>query len=201
MRDSNASELLDAQRWGLPAAAVDNLAERLRRVWSRFRDCFTTKTRNTSEYAWIYLRGVLTMDTARNFANIARRVIDPDDDGQNLQQFMSDSPWSAQAVVQQVQTELALTPALGTGGVLILSESADEKAGARSAGAARQYNGRLGKIEMSQVGTFLAFAKGTVWTWVDGELFLPQHWFTPAQADLRRRLGIPAECRFATKIE
>ena len=112
MRDSNASELLDAQRWGLPAAAGDNLAERLRRVWSRFRDCFTTKTRHTSEYAWIYLRGVLTMDTDRNVANIARRVIDLDDDGQTLQQFMSDSPWSGAAVCAQIQREIRQRPAL-----------------------------------------------------------------------------------------
>lgn len=31
------------------------------------------------------------METKRNFAGIARRVADPDD-GQNMQQFMSDSP-------------------------------------------------------------------------------------------------------------
>ena len=195
------ADVFDPERWGLPSEAVTGLADRLWQVWMRFRDCFKTKTRDPSAYAWVYLRGLLTMDTDRTFANIARRVIDPRDDGQNLQQFMSDSPWSAQAVVRQVQTEMAATPTLSTGGVLLLDESADEKAGAKSAGAARQYNRRLGKIEMSQVGTFLAFAKGTVWTWVDGELFLPQHWFTPAQADLRRRLGIPAECRFATKIE
>ena len=85
--------LFDTQRWGLPAEAVADLASRLRRVWSRFRECFTTKTRDTSEYAFVYLRGLLTMDTKRNYANIARRVIDPEDDGQNLQHFMSDSPW------------------------------------------------------------------------------------------------------------
>ena len=195
------ADLFDPERWGLPNEAVTSLADRLQQVWTRFRACFKTKTRDPSAYAWVYLRGLLTMDTNRTFANIARRVIDPRDDGQNLQQFMSDSPWSAQAVMQQVQTELAMTPALGAGGVLILDESADEKAGAKSAGAARQYNGRLGKIEMSQVGTFLAFAQGSVWTWVDGELFLPEHWFTPEMAQERQRVGVPATRQFATKIE
>ncbi len=85
--------IFDAQRWGLPQEAIADLADRLRRIWTRFRDCFTTKTRDTSEYAFTYLRGLLTMDTERNYANIARRVIDPKDDGQNIQQFMSDSPW------------------------------------------------------------------------------------------------------------
>jgi SRSO17 transposase len=35
-----------------------------------------------------------------------------------------------------------------------LDESAEEKASTGSAGARRHYNGRLGKVEMSQVGVF-----------------------------------------------
>ena len=196
-----ASNAFDPRGWGLPAEAVAELGHRLQGFWSRYRACFKTKTRDASQHAWTYLRGLLGMDTKRTFANIARRVIDPADDGQNLQQFMSDSPWSAQAVPQQVQREIAATPELSRGGVLILDESANEKGGAKSAGAGRQHNGRLGKIEMSQVGTFLAFFKGVVWTWVDGELFLPEHWFASAMAPERQRLGIPSERQFATKIE
>jgi SRSO17 transposase len=188
-------------RWGLPAAAVAGLADRLHALWSRFRPCFKTTTRDGSFHAWVYLRGVLTMPTKRTFANIARRISDPADDGQALQQFMSDSPWSAQAVIAQVQTELAATPALQHGGVLILDESADAKAGLHSAGAARQWNGRLGKVDLCQVGTFLAFATDTLWTWIDGELFLPEYWFATALAGERTRLGIPLARQFATKVE
>jgi SRSO17 transposase len=83
----------------------------------------------------------------------------------------------------------------------LLDESPNEKAGDHSAGAGRQHNGRLGKVEMSQVGVFVAFYKERVWTWVDGELFLPEHWFTAAMAPLRKRLGIPDTRTFATKIE
>ena len=36
--------IFDAQRWGLPQEAIDGLARRLRRIWTRFRECFTTKT-------------------------------------------------------------------------------------------------------------------------------------------------------------
>ena len=90
-----------------------------------------------------------------------------------------------------------------TGGVLILDESADEKASAKTAGAGRQYNGRRGKIEMSQVGTFLVFAHlpTATWTWVDGELFVPADWFTDPKKAERERLGFPKERVFATKIE
>jgi SRSO17 transposase len=193
--------IFDPDRWGLPAEAVAGLADRLHALWTRFRPCFQTTTRDGSAHAWVYLRGVLTMSTKRTFANIARRVVDPSDDGQALQQFMSDSPWSAQGVIHQVQTELATTPALQHGGVLILDESPDAKAGVHSAGAARQWNGRLGKLDLCQVGTFLAFATDALWTWIDGELFLPEHWFGPDLAAERTRLGIPSARQFATKVE
>ena len=49
------------------------------------------------------------------------------DDGQNVQQFMSDSPWSAATVIRQVHAAVAATPALRHGGGVLLDESADEK--------------------------------------------------------------------------
>lgn len=187
--------------WGLPTEAIASLGNRLQDSQTRYRTCFKTKTHDSAEHAWTYLRGLLEMKTGRNFANIARRVTDPEGDGQDLQQFMSDSPWEAQAVIQKVQGEIAATPELQVGGMLLLDESANEKAGPRSAGAGRQHNGRLGKIEMSQVGVFLAFYKDVVWTWVDGELFLPQHWFAPEMVSERKRVGVPEQRQFATKVE
>lgn len=197
-KDVAASDMFDPERWGLPAEAVADLADRLRRIWTRFRDCFKTKTRDSSEYAWVYLRGLLTMLTKRNFANIARRVIDPEDDGQNLQQFMSDSPWSGQTVFDQIQAEISPRPEL-KGGMLTLDESGEKRAGDQSAGAARQYIGRLGKVDMGQVGVALGYYKDGVWTLVDAELYLPEVWFDQAHAKLRQRWHIPEARTFATK--
>src|SRR5262245_14448965 len=169
----------DPARWGLAAGTAAEMAERLRAVWSRYRACFRTQTREASERAWIYLRGLLTVDQERTFANIARRVEGAEADGQRVQHFMSASPWSAQAVLEQVRAEVAATAFLRAGSVLILDESAEGKAGEKTAGAGRQYNGRLGKVEVSQVGTFLALVNEArrFWTWIDGELFLPERWF------------------------
>src|SRR6266496_735848 len=148
--------LFDPLRWGLPAEAVLDLANRLQRTWERYHDCFTTKTRDTSAYGLSYLRGLLTMETDRNYANIARRVLAPDADRQNLQQFMSDSPWSSAAVFQRIQAEIRARPDLHAG-MLTLSESADERAGEMSAAAARQYLGRFGKVDLGQVGVALGY--------------------------------------------
>ena len=72
----------------------------MREYWARFRYCFRTRTRDTSEYAYVYLRGQLTMEDTRNYANIERRLTGGD--GQGLQQFMTDSPWSGQQVFRQI---------------------------------------------------------------------------------------------------
>ena len=192
--------LFNLNRWGLPIEAIETLAQRLHHIWLRFHHCFTTQTRDTSEYAFIYLRGLLEMDTKRNYANIARRVISPDNDGQNIQQFMSDSPWEARDVFRQIQSEIAKRGKL-SGGMLTLDESGDQRAGDKSAGAARQYIGRLGKVDLGQVSVVLGYSHADIWAMVDAELFLPQVWFTKKYAALRKRWHVPIDRVFATKAQ
>ena len=187
------------RRWGLSAEAVAHLGDRLYQFWLRFRGGLTTRTRDTSEHAYDYLRAQLTMDPARNFANMDRTL--NGGDGQALQHFMSNSPWSGPAVFEQMQGEITATPALAHGSTLSLDESADEKAGTHNAGASRQYNGRLGQVDVCRVDTCLTSANGGLWAMVDGELFLPAEWFGAACAQRRKELGIPAERRCETKIQ
>lgn len=148
------------------------------------------------------MSGLLRMETDRHFTGISRET---GVSGQNLQHFMSASPWSGEAVCRQVQDELKATPELVRGGVLLVDESAEEKASAKSAGAGRQYNGRRGKVEMSQVGVLLSYVNLKVaqgfWSWIDGRLFLPEAWFAAGQEALRQRLGIPRDLGFKTKVE
>ena len=116
------------------------------------------------------------MHTQRNLANVGRQTAMS---GQNLQHFISNSPWSSRALVEAIQDEIKVHPAFAQA-ILVLDESAQEKAGEYSAGAGRQHNGRLGKIEMSQVGVFLSLVTPQVNTWIDGEMFIPEHWFNEA---------------------
>ncbi len=138
------------------------------------------------------------MTTERNFTNIGRTTGNP---GQNIEHFMTNSPWSAQLVPTKVRQEITQVSEFATGGMLILDESAEEKSSSKTAGASPQHNGRLGKVEISQVGTFLSYVNGGIWTWIDGELFLPECWFDSSMAPLRKHLGIPKDTEFATKIE
>ncbi|MCI0529438.1 MAG: IS701 family transposase [Nitrospira sp.] len=196
--EAKTPSVFDPRRWGLTEEVVETLAERVRGIWKRFRSCFRTKTTDTSGYAEVYLEGLLTMPNKRNYANIARRVIDVQEDRQNLQQFMSDSPWSAKKVFEQIQDEISQREEL-SGGMLTVDESADEKAGENRAGAARQYLGRFGKVDLGQVGVAIGYYKEGIWALIDAELYLPEVWFDSAHAELRRRWHIPGDRVFKTK--
>ena len=186
------------RRWGLSAAAVAHLGDRLSQCWLRFRGCCTTRTRDTSTHAYDYLRAQLTMDTERHLANMERTL--HGGDGQALQHFMSNSPWSGPAVIEQIQAESKAPPALAHGSPVILDESADEKAGTHNAGASRQYHGRRGQVDGCRVDTCLPYAHGGWWAMVDGELFLPEEWLGVAFAQTRQVLGLPPDRTFETKI-
>jgi hypothetical protein len=123
------------RRWGLSAEALAHLGDRLCQCWRRLRGGFTPRTRDPSERAYDYLRAQLTMDTERNFAHMDRPL--NGGDGQALQHFMSNSPWSGPAVCEQIQAEIQAPPALAQGSPLILDESAEEKAGMPNVGASR----------------------------------------------------------------
>jgi len=144
------------------------------------------------------MSGLLRLKTKRNINNIARTAGVPE---QNMQQFMSDSPWSGSDLITVLQQDIGSHPQFQQESVLLIDESANEKAGEHSAGAGRQHNGRLGKVEMSQVGVFLSLTNNGYHNWIDGELYLPKKWFTAVYADQRKRMGIPEERTFATKLE
>jgi len=137
------------------------------------------------------------METDRNLANVGRKT---NVSGQNLQHFVSNSPWSGDSVILAVENEIKVHSAFQEA-MLVLDESAEEKAGEHSAGTGRQHNGRLGKIEMSQVGVFLALVTPDVCTWIDGELYLPEAWFEDSHAEQRKKTGVPDELSFQTKPE
>ena len=138
------------------------------------------------------------MDSKRTISQIARTVGVPE---QNMQQFISDSPWSGYGLIEQLQQDIGSHRHYQQGSVLLIDESADAKAGQHSAGAGRQHNGRLGKVEMSQVGVFLSLTNQGYHTWIDGELYVPHHWFSPAYAQQRQKVGLPAGRSFQTKLE
>lgn len=194
----NAQENKRLGEWGLTLEAIEGLSERLVKFHERYRETMRTKTRDTSAYGFAYLSALLRMECDRTIAKIGRTSEVAE---QNMQQFISDSPWSGTKLIASVQADIGQRPEYQQGTVLLLDESADAKSGETTIGVGRQHNGRLGKIDECQVGVFAAVANNGYATWVDGELFLPESWFSTANAAKRHRLGLPPERIFATKLE
>ena len=133
--------------------------------FDKFQGSFRTKTHDKSAYAYGYVSGLLRIELDRNMAEIARQTGMVE---QNTQHFMSNSPWSGPGLITDLKHDIKSHPEFQRGAMLIIDESADQKAGPWSAGAGRQYNGRLGKVEMSQVGVFAALVTPRVNTWKIG---------------------------------
>ena len=103
--DNLEGTLHDPRRWGLSSEAICALGKRLYEFWRRFRSGFKTCTRDTSGRADDYLRGQLTMEGERHFANMARNMTG--DDGPALQHVMSHAPWSGPGICQPIPLNLS----------------------------------------------------------------------------------------------
>ena len=91
--NNSQRKIFNPRAWGLSPEAIEGLGDRLYEHWERYAECFETTTRDTSHYALDFLSGLLRMENERNFTNIARTA---GQSPQNIQHFMTNSPWSAQ---------------------------------------------------------------------------------------------------------
>jgi SRSO17 transposase len=83
--------------------------------------------------------------------------------------------------------------------VWIIDDTGFPKKGSHSVGVQRQYTGTAGKITNCQVGVSLSVASRTEHVPIDFELYMPQSWLDDEKR--RKRVRIPADCVFKTKIE
>jgi len=118
-------------------------------------------------------------------------------DYQRLHHMLSESAWDRRGVRRQLIADA--NAHFGHAGALVIDESAFAKKGDMSAGVARQWNGRLGKTDNSQVGVFAAVARDGVAALVEGELYVPEEWF--AEPERCRDAGVPEDIEFRTKGE
>jgi SRSO17 transposase len=135
---------------------------------------FVSYRKNVSDKATQYLSGLLKKDLRKNAETIASAV--PDASVQNLQQFISDSSWQYQLVMNQ--TALNVNELLGDieNAALLIDESGNPKKGKMSVGVARQYLGCVGKTDNGQVGVYSALCNGTNVCLIDTRLYLPEEW-------------------------
>ena len=110
-------------------------------------------------------------------------------DYQTMQQFLTDSPWDHRAVMDRVAQDASELLGGAAPTALLLDETSFIKKGKESAGVARQWSGRLGKVDNCQVAVFGVLSAGARALPVDCRLYLPEEWIQdPARC---RKAGIP----------
>jgi len=174
---------------------------KLRRDLTSFLDDVVGTLGNARRRRWCetYVRGVLLDGQRKSIEPMAARLQSieqgEEDYEQALQQFINQSPWDEQAVLDGLQTWIARQ--FGTDGFLILDDTGFPKQGAHSVGVARQYTGTLGKVGNCQVAVTLQLANGREVVGVDARLYLPKSW-----ADDHERMakaGVPGQVGYQPK--
>lgn len=144
-----------------------------------------------------YLRGLLGEVERKNGWTLAEAAGEAGPEG--MQRLLNFYAWDADGLRDDVRA--AVVEVLGDRerGVLIADETGFVKKGMKSAGVARQYSGTAGRIENSQIGVFLAYARDRGRALIDRELYLPNAW--TSDRERRAAAGIGEEVEFATKPE
>src|SRR6478672_6037869 len=113
-----------------------------------------------------------------------------------IQFFVGAGKWDDESVMTElrlhVREELAESD-----GVVVIDPSAFPKKGTESCGVARQWCGRLGKVDNCQVGVFLAYAARTGYAPLDRRLYLPEDWADDAAR--REKRHVPPGVKFQEK--
>jgi SRSO17 transposase len=171
------------------AGWVEEFACGFARIAGRFR------RREPRLQARSFLLGVLSDVDTRSCWQLAEQAGDASP--QAMQRLLGEAVWDADAVRDDVRGYVV--DAIGDpGGVLILDDTGDLKAGVHSVGVQRQYTGTAGRIENAQVSVFLAYASVTGRALIDRAVYLPVSW-TEDRARCAAA-GVPDGVGFATKI-
>lgn len=134
----------------------------------------------------------------RNIERIRDAV--PGSDEQALHHFIANSPWDERPVLDQVARDANALLGGTEDSFLLIDETGFPKKGRDSVGVARQWCGRLGKVDNCQTAVFASLGKGSMATLIDTALFLPKEW-TLDHARMAEA-GVPtAEQTYRTKHE
>jgi SRSO17 transposase len=164
---------------------------RLERFMKPFVDCLVR--REQVEHACTFVRGLLSDLKHKNAESIAYRF---DQERMPLQWFIGMSPWDDDPLRDELASQVGKQ--LGEAdGVIVFDPSAFPKSGKESVGVARQWCGRLGKIDNCQVGITMGYVSAREHTLVDTRLYLPKEW----TKDRKRceKAGIPKKVRYRTR--
>jgi len=140
----------------------------------RYSRHFIRQGCNSTIHARHYLSGLVGTQRRKNIETIENDV--KGSDYQGMEQFISSSPWSHRALLDDVARGADEQFGHPQEASLSIDESSFLKKGHASVGVQRQWSGRAGKVENSQVAVFASLGRGKRYSLIDFELFLPEQW-------------------------
>ena len=174
---------------------VSDLLDQLAAYHAHFVPAFARSEQ--TYWAEMYLRGLLGDCERKSIEPMALHLGIPI---RPLQHFIGQSTWSIEPVIAQHQLLVGST--LGEeDGAFLIDESGVVKQGHDSVGVAPQYCGSVGKVANAQLGVYLGYASRKGYTLLDGQLFVPEVWFSAAYADKRLSTEMPSTLESKTKPE
>lgn len=187
--DVRLEELLDDAV--LDERIPQGMLERLKTFAAPFAACLAGN--ELQRHVWEYMSGLFSDVKRKNAETIAYFH---DQDRQAMQKFMGQSPWDDRPMIAELVRQIGKK--IGEpDGVLVFDPSAFKKQGKESVGVARQWCGRLGKIDNCQVGVYLGYVSRKEHALADVRLYLNKEWAKDRQR--RKKCGVPREIRFRTR--
>jgi len=161
----------------------EQVLPRLRTFMAPFVD--TLQGQAPRAHAQTYVQGLLSDVERKNVESIAYHF---GQDRLGLQGFIGWDDWDDAPLRHTLRSQVGQH--LGQAdGVLVFDPSAFPKSGRESVGVARQWCGRLGKVDNCQVAIYLGYVSRKGHTLVDLRLYLPKEW-TQDKARLDKA-GVP----------
>jgi SRSO17 transposase len=175
----------------LDGRILQGMLERLKTFVTPFAACLTGSEQQ--RHVWEYVSGLFSDVKRKNAENIAYFH---DQDRQALQKFVGQLPWNDRPMIGELVRQIGAE--IGEpDGVLVFDPSAFKKQGKESVGVARQWCGRLGKIDNCQVGVYLGYVSRKEHALADVRLYLNEEWAKDRRR--RKKCGVPREIRFRTR--
>jgi SRSO17 transposase len=166
-----------ARRRDRPPAEIAKSLAHLSAFAQRYKPLLTRKEQEG--HLQMYLEGLVS--------GLERKSIEPiatphDVPRRGLQRFVGEGSWEDDLLRKEMRRHIG--EELGdANAVLVLDGSGFPKKGEDSVGVARQWCGRLGKVDNCQVGVFLAYSAPGGHALVDTQIYMPKEW---TQDDARR---------------
>src|SRR6516162_2606897 len=187
--DSRLNEMLDQAQ--VPIAVLRGVFPRLERFVEPF--AATLPGPEHQRHAAEYVTGLISKLERKTGEGIAYLH---DQQRQGIQKFIGEVPWDHQPMLGTLATQLG--EELGEpDGVIVFDPSGFPKKGTKSVGVAKQWCGRLGKVERCQVGIYMGYVTRTEHAIVDVRLYLPKEWAKDRAR--RKEAGVPKSITFQTR--